>query len=198
MKFTTAATILTVSIFGTTDGATPCNQLTQGEHVNHFGAGTTEIDPAFIHDNCKLPDHYPEYYKADEHDLTFGTGWYCNDKKDVKDMTCDEANIDTGCTGTGDQHVTYKSGSWECDKSLDKSADDQDEDAAINGASVVMGDTDAAFDSSSDTPEKIEAAYNNVLAVEGLGDDSAAASDSAVARITVSSAVVVATMAVIM
>merc|ERR1711865_193209 len=122
---------------------------------------------------------------------------YCDDGQDVQDMNCDNANIDMGCTGSGG--VTYYSGSWVCNTQITKSADDQDEDATINDASVVVDDTDAAYESSSDTPEKIEAAYDNVLAVEGLGDDSAAASDSAVARITMSSAVVVvATMAVIM
>jgi len=197
MKFTTAATILTVSIFGTTDGATPCKELTRGEHMNHFGAGATKVDAAFIHDDCTSPDHKPVYYKEEDvGPLTFGDGWYCDDGQDVQNMNCDTAFIDTGCTGSGG--VIYDSGSWVCNTSITKSADDQDEDATINDASVVVGDTDAAYESSSDTPEKIEAAYDNVLAVEGLGDDSAAASDSAVARITMSSAVVVATMAVIM
>ena len=54
MKFTTAATILTVSIFGKTDGAKPCNLLTQGVHLNHGGEGATEVDAAFIHYSRRL------------------------------------------------------------------------------------------------------------------------------------------------
>jgi len=188
MKFTTAATVLTLSLVVTTDGATQCNQRGQEEYCNPGpGDGCTMVDPAFIHDNCMSPS-YPEYFK--EGDLIFGWGWYCNDGADVQDLTCDDAYIHTDCSsGT----VTFDNGSWMCADSLEK--DETDEDATINDANVVAVDNDIVSDGSVDDTEDVEQ-EQEVTAIDN-SSNSAAASNVAVARIALSS-VVVATIAAIM
>ena len=134
MKFTSATTIIlsTLSIFGATegagvrgtarrgvptrqldgDGSAPCKDLSQDVHCNHGGAGCTMDDPAFIHDGCASPN-FPVFYDQMDQDLTFGSGWYCNDGTDVQDLTCDTAYIHTNCSGDGDL-VNFNSGFWLC------------------------------------------------------------------------------------
>ena len=90
-----------------------CKHMQRGAHCNHPGGGCTMLDGAYIHTGCSWPS-YPEYY-TETHDnpLTFGTGWYCNDGQDVKNMECDEAYISQGCTGDG-QLVEYTDSYWQC------------------------------------------------------------------------------------
>ena len=137
MQFTSATTIMLSTVFSilgaTTEGAgvrgkanTPCQDVSPEIHCNHPawmvtwlpGAGCTLDAPAFIHDNCVSPN-YPVYYndqqKDHQQELPFGSGWYCNDGKDVHDLTCNSAYIHTQCSGGEDGDlVNFNNGFWLC------------------------------------------------------------------------------------
>ena len=111
------------------------------------------------HRFCKSP-HKPLCY--DTSVPIFGTGWYCNDGANVKDMICDDAVIPAGCTD--ESGLTYDHGAdrWVCKHPFAKSTDD--EDAAVNDADVAA----ALVTSSSSTDITTKDGPSFVLVVVGL------------------------------